>query len=256
MLRNTFRSLYYMMYGASGKSIKINDNDYVVSAHIARGISSEIDELPMKLLMRLSRNADTVFDVGANVGIISTIVAKEMKPGSVIYSFEPAPLSYKYLADTARVQKGNAGVKPFNFAVSNATGKLYFTNDGNSCTNHVAKENEANVIAVDAIALDSFCKQHGVIPDVIKVDIEGAEYWALQGMEQLLKENDIIVLMEIHSVFLAQNNITGAMFADIIDRAGYKVYNVDGREMKSTDILNTTCAIIARQQPLHAYAGM
>lgn len=256
LLRSVFRFSYYAVYGGSGKTIKINNTDYTVSAHIARGISRVIDELPLKLLTNLAKKADTVFDVGANVGIIATMVAREMKPGTTIYSFEPAPLSFKYLADTARVQKGSAAIKPFNFAVSSSTGKLYFTNDGNSCTNHVAKEDEANVIAVEALSLDAFCKQHRVVPDVIKVDIEGAEYWALQGMEQLLKDNNINVLMEVHANFLIENNITGAMFAEIIDRIGYKVYSAEGKEINSSDILTKACVIIARQKPEHAYAGL
>ena len=49
ILRKAFRSSYYALYGKAGKNIKINNEDYTVSAHIARGIASEIDEVPLKL---------------------------------------------------------------------------------------------------------------------------------------------------------------------------------------------------------------
>ncbi len=198
LLRNIFRSSYYLLHGRSGKTIRINNEDYTVSAHVARGINKEIDEVPLRLLLRLCREAAVVFDIGANIGVIATIVAKKMKLGSVIYSFEPAPLSYRYLQDTARVQKGAAAIVPVNLAVSNNSDKLYFTNDGNSCTNHVSTASDKGVIVVDSTSIDSFCTSNNIIPQVIKIDIEGAEFWALQGMQQTLKNNDCIVLLEVH----------------------------------------------------------
>ncbi len=122
VLRKAFRFSYYSLYGRQGKSILINDEPHTVSAHIARGVKSTIDETPLKLLSNLAKNADTVFDVGANVGIIFVMLAKKMKPGSSIHAFEPAPITYKFMADSARVQQGNAKVTPHNYAISNNNG--------------------------------------------------------------------------------------------------------------------------------------
>src|SRR5580658_7176486 len=101
ILRKAFRAIYYTLYGNSGKNIRINNETYTVSAHVARGISNTIDEVPLKLLANLSKTADVLFDIGGNIGVIATILSGKMKKGSIIYSFEPAPLSFKYLADTA-----------------------------------------------------------------------------------------------------------------------------------------------------------
>jgi len=248
LLRKLFRFSYYSVYGKSGKKIRIDNEEYTISAHVSRGVSNTLNETPLKLLTNLATmvNTDVLFDIGGNIGVISMILAKKMKPGSVIYSFEPAPLSYKYLADTARVQKGNARIVPVNNAVSNNNGKLYFTNDGNSCTNHIAAENEAGTISIDAITIDVFCSKNLVIPQVMKIDIEGAEYWALEGMQQVLKNNNCHVLVEIHESYLRDNNITGKMFGSLVDAIGYKVYNVKGAVIKSDEIMNNSCVILAK----------
>ncbi|MES2701160.1 MAG: FkbM family methyltransferase [Bacteroidota bacterium] len=249
VLRKVFRASYYALYGKKGKGIKINNEDYNVSAYVSRGISKIVDETPLKLLINMSRNARIVFDVGANVGVIAIMVAKRMQPGTIIYSFEPAPLSYKYLADTARVQDGNAKIIPQNYAISSENGKLYFTNDGDSCTNHIAAQNDPNVIAIEALTLDSFCQKNKVVPEVIKVDIEGAEYWALEGMQQTLKNNNCSVLMEIHDAFLRAHNIDGKMFGRVVDAIGYKVFNTAGQQIGNDEIMQHTCVIIAKQKP-------
>jgi FkbM family methyltransferase len=249
ILRNIFRSAYYAVYGGSGKKIRINDEEYRVSAYVARGINSIIDEVPLKLLSNMSRNASVVFDVGANIGIIAMILAKKMKPGSMIYSFEPAPLSFKYLRDNARVQNGNATITAVNVAVSNNNDKLYFTNDGNSCTNHIAAGKNEGTISVDATTIDGFCKANKVIPEVIKIDIEGAEYWALLGMQQTLKNNNCLVLVEIHTVFLQDNNITGQMFADLVGAIGYKVFDTTGNQINANLMLDHDCVILSKEKP-------
>ncbi len=252
-LKNTFRvlfrSLYYAVYGRAGKAITINNEQYVVSAHTARGINPVIDELPLKLLCNLAKDANILFDIGANIGVISLILSKKMKPGSTIYAFEPAPATFVYLKDTARVQKGNAKVIAFNNAISNKNEVLRFTNLERTTRNHVVTDNRADTLPVNAIALDSFCAEHKVIPEVIKIDIEGAEYWALQGMAQTLKHNNITVLVEIHPEYLATNDITGKMFEDYILSIDYKAFDISGSEIPASEILHNTIVVLAKQKP-------
>ena|ERR1700733_10656656 len=247
ILRKLFRAFYYTVYGAKGKKIKINSETYTVSAHVARGINNTIDEVPLKLLINLASNADVLFDIGGNIGVIAMILSGKMKKDSVVYSFEPAPLSFKYLADTARVQKGNAKIIPVNYAVGNNNNKLYFTNDGNSCTNHIASADEPNVISIDCITIDSYCAKNKVIPQVIKIDIEGAEYWALEGMQQTLKNNNCKVLVEIHQKYLMDKHIDGKMFARIINSIGYKVFDAGGNEITGEEMINHTCVLLAKE---------
>ncbi len=251
-LRKIFRGLYYTAYGASGKKITINGETYTVSAHVARGIKSNIDETPLKLLCNMCLATDVLFDIGANIGVISVILAKKMKHGSVIHAFEPAPQSYNYLKDTARVQKGNARVITVNYAVSNKNDKLYFTNDGNSCTNHVMATQEKNTIAVNAITIDEYCQLNNVIPGVIKIDVEGAEFWALEGMRQTLKNNNITVLVEIHQGYLLENGITGLSFKQYLDTINYRAFTETGVEIPAEEIINHVCVILARQKPADA----
>lgn len=219
---------------------------------MARGIKRQIDEAPLKILSNICKNKNTLLDIGGNIGIIAAILSKKMPKGSVIYSFEPAPLSFKYLADTARVQKGNARIVPVNNAVSNNTEKIYFTNNGSSCTNQISTANAANTIAIQPIRIDDFCRENNIVPELIKIDIEGAEYLALDGMRKTLKNTNCIVLVEIHKKQLVDSNVTNEMFAQLIEDIGYNIYDTKGKNADSNRVLDHECIILSRTLP----AGM
>jgi FkbM family methyltransferase len=247
LFKNIFRKVHYSIYGKSGQEIMINNELYKVSAHVSRGIVSNIDEIPLKLLLNFCVDKNTVFDIGGNIGVVAIILSKRMKKDSTIYSFEPAPSSFKYLADMARVQNGNSKIIPINSAVSNNNEKLCFTNDGNSCTNHILDHNEANSISVDSITIDEFCVKNNVIPQLIKIDVEGAEFWALEGMKQTLTDNNCIVLIEIHREFLVEHHIDGKMFSAIINTIGYRTFDCFGNEISSEDVMKHSCVIISKE---------
>jgi len=248
-LRKIFRKIYYTIYGKNGKTVKINNEDYVVSAYVSRGVNSIIDETPLKLLTSMCGRAKTVFDIGGNIGLISVLLSKRMTPGSVIYSFEPAPVSFKYLKDNARVQKGNAKIIPVNYAVSNSIGKLNFTNDGNSCLNHISSSASEETVSVDAITVDAFCAQNKIIPEVIKIDVEGAEYLVLQGMTETLSNNNCLVLLEIHSDTLSAQGVSGRMLYNIINSAGYTAYDTTGKKIDEAVIMKHACIILSKDKP-------
>lgn len=249
LFRQAFRDVYYGIYGKKGKEIVINNENYIVSAHVARGIRPYIDDIPLQLLSKLCKDADVVCDLGANIGIISTVLAKRMKPGSNLYSFEPGATAFKYLSDNARVQNGNAKINPINCAVSNKNEMLQFSISANTTRNHIAKTQEANTVSVKAVTLDSFCQERKITPQLIKIDIEGAEYWALEGMKDTLGNNSCVVLVEIHTDYLTANGVTGKLFEEYLSSIGYKVFDAYGKEITGSDMLHTACVILAKSRP-------
>ena len=104
-----------------------------------------------------------------------------------------------------------------------------------------------STVEVDAITIDSYCAANKVVPQLMKIDVEGAEFWALEGMKQVLKDNNIIVLVEIHYDFLTANNIGGANFKSLVDEIGYQVYDEKGKKIASQEIINNACVILSKE---------
>ena len=147
---------------------------------------------------------DVVYDVGANIGYVSLLLARAAQPGGRVYAFEPLP------ANLSRMQANLALNPSFQVtavpaAVVDRSGKTHFW--VHSSTSMGKAEGSAGrtdttyreSIEIDALALDDFAygQQHE-LPDVIKMDIEGGEVLAFKGMERLLNQARPTLLVELH----------------------------------------------------------
>lgn len=137
-----------------------------------------------------------VFDVGAHVGFYSLLAAKAAGKTGRIYSFEPSPRNQTYLKRHTELNGLGDRIKVFDVAVSDREGSASFSAGPSSFTGGLSENGD---FAVRTTSLDSlFEKKEILSPSLIKMDVEGAEYLALQGMEKILKEFHPIILLATH----------------------------------------------------------
>ena len=96
----------------------------------------------------------------------------------------------------------------------------------------------AHKVKVPTVTLDDQMSQHGV-PDVIKIDIEGAEMLALRGAGKLLASASATLLIEIHSEQLAQE------IYPYLESFGYRFYRISEKEITDRSYVGF---IIARKK--------
>jgi FkbM family methyltransferase len=117
-------------------------------------------------------------------------------------------------------------------AVSDRAGIARLTDDTASCmarlANLRADQPELNrgsaTLQVSTTTLDEQSAIHGV-PDVVKIDIEGAELLALRGAERLLRERKPVLLVEVHTEEISRE------FYPLLERYGYCFHRLDGTEI-------------------------
>jgi FkbM family methyltransferase len=144
----------------------------------------------------------TIYDLGANVGFISMIAAHLVGPQGRVISFEPLP-------SNARQIKYNASLNNFSHvtvreeAVSDEEGDAVFQTTGFPTTGrlengsiHEEKVGEVNVRVrqLDAVIAEAKLP----LPDLIKMDVEGAETSVLNGASQTLATARPVLLIELH----------------------------------------------------------
>lgn len=80
------------------------------------------------------------------------------------------------------------------------------------------------------VTLDSLAAQLGLRPAFVKVDVEGAEYWVLQGMREILREFRPRVMLELHPLFqppgITLEDVTG-----VLRESGYTSTELDASEV-------------------------
>ncbi|MCZ2223459.1 MAG: FkbM family methyltransferase [Chitinophagales bacterium] len=161
-----------------------------------------------KILNEIQEN-DVLFDIGSSVGLISVLAAKRLTKGKVV-SFEPDPENAMRLKENYRINElTNFSIQ--QLAVGETTGKMeLYTAGSNAFSPSLEKVNGIDTsIEVDIESIDNLLKKNKIpFPTVIKIDIEGAEMIALQGMKKLLigDNRPRVVFIELHPDFLPSFN--------------------------------------------------
>lgn len=140
-----------------------------------------------------------VIDIGAHIGIYTLELARCVGPKGRVFSFEPDPetraILYKNISANCYTN-----VQVFPFAIGAYRHEAHWfkcsTNTGNQGLFHLS-EHSAQTSFTQVIPLDEVDILTNQNIDFIKIDIQGGEYYAWQGMRRLLERNpDIIIMIE------------------------------------------------------------
>jgi FkbM family methyltransferase len=137
----------------------------------------------------LVRPGAIVIDIGANIGIWTIGAAKRTGPSGKVHAFEPLESNFVRLLSNIKIN-GVLNVVTQKMALSNQAGTLKFfpsPNKNSGVGLLLPKSWNVPTCEVEAITLDDYCEQHRIESvDVLKVDVEGAEYIVLEGASRLL----------------------------------------------------------------------
>ncbi len=158
-------------------------------------------------------SGSTFFDVGAHYGWMSIAGAQRVGPAGRVIAFEAAPV----LVDVLRYHKRMNRLSQLGIvqaAISSASNRgapFFLLNGGLSCRNSltIGEENACYVkpqdktcLLVDCISLDEFVARSGIVPRVVKIDVEGGELLVLRGAERVLATHRPLLILGVHPYWL------------------------------------------------------
>lgn len=151
----------------------------------------------LKLLEQISkRRSGIALDIGANVGHHSLFLSQQFQH---VHAFEPFDVVRTHLHQKLDInQIENVTVHPVGLGASNDQLPFYAPperNDG--LGSFVPTDSNGSCKTLQVVHGDSYLQEKGISTvDVIKIDIEGFEKYALTGLRRILVANRPIVLME------------------------------------------------------------
>jgi FkbM family methyltransferase len=151
-----------------------------------------------KYLLRELKPGDIYWDVGANIGFYTLLASS--RPDVKVVAFEPNPTTEKFLSKNVELNR-RSNVKVFNIALSNAEGTAKFDtiHPGSSdvAAHLTNKETEGAIDVITKRGDKLINSGEAPTPDIIKIDVEGAEYLVMEGMGNTLSKCRIVIC-ELH----------------------------------------------------------
>jgi FkbM family methyltransferase len=210
----------------------------------------------MQFLRELIRPGETVLEAGAHIGYLSMYFGSLVGDQGKVIVFEPAPANLKYLTQNVAhqpqvqvIEKAVGSSEEIrSFFVEDVTGQNNsFYSDFGMFHNNTAYNNYDaggyREIKVQVTTIDHFCSEANTRPDLVKIDIEGAELEALNGMSQTIAASPPRIMVEI------TRNVP-EVFTWLMDR-GYFLYSEQRARLRRPEDRTTSNNVFCLHRTAH-----
>ena len=222
----------------NGKRMYVDLWDTAVSNHLFVAHTWEPEET--SLISSRLKPGDVFVDVGANLGYFTLIASDAVGPAGKVFAFEPAPHNFSLLEKNVRANRcGNVTCEQKAVTESNRTLELHLSSFNYGDHRIFRSHDDANYnrgqerqsTSIAGVALDSYFPA-GTRVDFVKMDVQGAEYFALQGMKRVLRDNPgVILIMEFWPHALREAGVEPASLLDELGELGFHCYRSEPATM-------------------------
>ena len=181
-----------------------------------------------QILQQMLKPGDIFVDIGAHIGYFTVLAASYVKEQGQVVAYEPDPINFQQLLANVR---HFSWVTAAPVALSDTQGITPFFRSpkrGESGWGSLLpnKENR-EVIEIETRTLDSEIQRlawHRL--DLVKVDVEGAEFRVLRGAQQVLLDFRPVWIVEINPACLARDHQSPGSIESLFAGTGYRVYRL------------------------------
>src|SRR5437773_2959080 len=186
---------------------KVYERAFPIYRPLYAAYKTYADRAERVLLRKILFQGAVVADVGANIGIYSQFLSRCVGPTGSVHSFEPSPDNFRRLSAATR-DLSNVRLTQAVVGERSGESKLYVSDKLNVDNRaYKADGDSRRAVSTEMIALDDYFKP-GQRVDLIKMDIQGYELYALRGAKRVLQENpDIRLLLEFWPSGLEQAGV-------------------------------------------------
>lgn len=173
-----------------GFKLAIHQHDTIISESIRQNKVWAQSET--RLFRELLKPEMVVVDVGANIGYFSLLASTLVGPNGHVYAFEPDPVNCGLLRKNVRMNDAS-NIKVVQAALSNNDEPIHlFLNSDNKGDHRIweATGESRTKITVTSTTMDQYLKDTATVPNFIKIDVQGAEGYVLEGMSQTLTQTE------------------------------------------------------------------
>jgi len=188
--------------------------------------------------MNFLRSGMVFWDIGAHIGEFSLLASGQVGAKGRVDAFEPNPQLSDLICRTIEVNR-LAKVTVHSRAVTDQSGVAEFVIDPEPSISHMRAPTEetpaTSTITVSTLSLGDFHLQCGYGPHLVKIDVEGAELAALEGMAGCLDRDSPDLIVEVTDEYLRAMGASAAALVTFLAGKGYAMYRIDHNALVPVD---------------------
>jgi FkbM family methyltransferase len=167
-----------------------------------------------------------VFDIGAHVGFYTLLSSVLVGPKGRVFAFEPIDKNLFYLKKHLQLNQ-ITNVSLIEAAVSDHNGFTYFAEGRTSSQGYISPKGN---LLVRTVCLDElYLKGEILVPDFIKIDVEGAEMSVLIGARSILEHSHPMIFLATHGEDVHQQCVI------LLKSFDYKIEAIDGKPLTHSE---------------------
>ena len=238
MIRKILRKLFFI---SNGRTIRINERKISIPekfiAHFNVNRNNPMEPELYAVLCRLIKKDNVFIDIGANIGIFSLMASDVAGPNGSVVVVEPNPVTFGFLAEIIAHNKTFDNIIMLQLAISDSLGLLPLQLNGDDSilmerASLIHREAGARIVNVFTNRLDNILPAN-VKPDIMKIDVEGAELEVLDGSRGTIEAAKPMVCIEVHGLYFDHPEKHVEAVFSFFESVGYQGVNVSKSKVES-----------------------
>lgn len=188
--------------------------------------------------IKACRGKKVVFDIGAHIGLVTMPIASVLSSEGKVYAFEPALVNRKFLQQHIILNRleDKVVLEPFLVGDLEIEDQKFYEAEADSGMNSITPVGKGDGVyetSKKQVTLDSYCFKNKIFPEIIKIDVEGAEIAVLEGAFEILKTYKPIIFLSVHPKHIKLLGKSLDELKDILTRLNYICRQSDGTLVKN-----------------------
>ena len=209
-----------------GMSFVLPSGDFGVTLEAES--TGSYEPVTTNLIESLLSSGMTFIDIGAHVGLFAIPATQWVGRSGKVIAFEPHPKNFDLLLNNLKINQVEEEVTAIQSAISNKTQSMdLYTCSFNTGDHQLYPSSTRDKISVPCTTLDDFFPS-GTQVDLVKMDVQGAEGFAFEGMRRLLEENKAIqIIWELSPQQLLNSGYSASKVLDYLDSLDFSSTLID-----------------------------
>ena len=227
----------FQQYGTRVDKFKLKNGEEIAFANWLNPLvkPKEITQYEMDFFRQYIPEGSLAIDIGANIGDLTVSMAVAAGANGLVLALDPNPHVFRVLEANAALNRGKANIVPLQFAATEEETQFYFASSdasmGNGGLITDLNDNRHGKYKlkdpIRGVNLGKYLQEHYMnwLPklSLIKVDVEGLDYYVLRSLEPLLEKYHPVIITEVfHDISVEMREDT----FKLLKKYGYKLQDL------------------------------